>query len=391
MKYIWTAAVIVGTTWGVNASEIKAIVGDMPISGYDVSERVRLMKLQQPSQTQNVNQNDLKQRALQVLVDEYIKRQEAEKQGFVVSDTEVKEAISRLEQQNNMSAGYMAELLKQDDIRLETLHNQVRSDLLWMQVINKHKNALKAITDKEIQNKKISLKKELAKPMYLLAEIVVPTKQEAEKIITDIRRGRVFSEVAAQKSRSLSAKENGLLGWVKADVYAPHIMRVVDKLNLNEMTAPLAVDNGWLIVLLLDKQEGAQNGEMPIWDLAQLATAKNKTVGYIPTVFKMTTCDEFVDFGNKKAIKETVRRGMTDPNQLPPQLKYSLKTQKVGTPIGPIQTEEGDLFFMKCGETTQSVLPSDDMIKSALEIEKMDELSEKLLRQVKRYVVVEYK
>ena len=31
------------------------------------------------------------------------------------------------------------------------------------------------------------------------------------------------------------------------------------------------------------------------------------------------------------------------------------------------------------------------MIKSALEIEKMDELSEKLLRQVKRYVVVEYK
>ena len=46
---------------------------------------------------------------------------------------------------------------------------------------------------------------------------------------------------------------------------------------------------------------------------------------------------------------------------------------------------------MKCGETKQSVLPSDEMIKSALEMEKMDELSEKLLRQVKRYVVVEYK
>lgn len=391
MKYVWTAATIIGTTLSVNASEIKAIVGDMPISGYDVSERVRLMKLQQPSLIQNADQNNLEQRALQALIDEYIKRQEAEKQGFVVSDTEVKEAISRLEQQNNMSVGYMTELLKQDDIRLDTLHNQVRSDLLWMQVMNKHKNALKTITDKEIQNKKTVLKKELAKPMYLLAEIVVPTKQEAEKIIADIRQGRAFSEVASQKSRSLSAKENGLLGWVKADVYAPHIMHAVDALNLNEMTAPLAVDNGWLIVLLLDKQEGAQNGEIPLWDLAQLATSKNKTVGYIPAIFKMTTCDAFVDFGNEKAIKETVRRGMTDPNQLPPQLKYSLKKQKAGTPIGPIQTEEGDLFFMKCGETKQSVLPSDEMIKSALEMEKMDELSEKLLRQVKRYVVVEYK
>lgn len=391
MKYVWTAATIIGTTLSVNASEIKAIVGDMPISGYDVSERVRLMKLQQPSLIQNADQNNLEQRALQALIDEYIKRQDAEKQGFVVSDTEVKEAISRLEQQNNMSVGYMTELLKQDDIRLDTLHNQVRSDLLWMQVMNKHKNALKVITDKDIQNKKTVLKKELAKPMYLLAEIVVPTKQEAERIIADIRQGRAFSEVASQKSRSLSAKENGLLGWVKADVYAPHIMHAVDALNLNEMTAPLAVDNGWLIVLLLDKQEGAQNGEIPLWDLAQLATSKNKTVGYIPTIFKMTTCDAFVDFGNEKAIKETVRRGMTDPNQLPPQLKYSLKKQKTGTPIGPIQTEEGDLFFMKCGETKQSVLPSDEMIKSALEMEKMDELSEKLLRQVKRYVVVEYK
>ena len=255
----------------------------------------------------------------------------------------------------------------------------------------KNKASLEVVTNKDVERKKAALKKELAKPMYLLAEIVVPTKQEAENIIADIRRGKTFSDMAAQKSKAASAGSNGLLGWVKSDVYSPDVMNAVDALRVNEMTSPIQVDDGWLIVLLLDKQAGADNGEMIIWDLAQLATPKNKTVGYIPTVFKMTTCEEFMGFADINAVKGTARRGMTDPNQMPPQLKQTLNTQKTGTPIGPIQTEEGDLFFMKCGEQKQSVLPSDEMIRSALEMEKMDKLSEKLLRQIKRYVVVEYK
>ena len=194
---MWATAIIVGIALNVNAMEIKAVVGDMPISGYDVSERVRLMRLQQPSQIQGVDEDTLNKKALQVLIDEHIKRQEAEKQGFKVSDTDVSGAIGRLEQQNNMPAGQMAELLKNADIRLETLHQQVRSDLLWMQVLGKNKAYLDAVTNKDVQRKKTALKKELAKPMYLLAEIVVPTKQEAEQVIADMRLGKTFSDMAA--------------------------------------------------------------------------------------------------------------------------------------------------------------------------------------------------
>lgn len=391
MKHVWSAVLIASMALNVNAAEIKATVGDMPISGYDVTEKVRLMKLQQPTQMNGMTQGDLEKKALQALVDEHIKRQEAEKQGFIVSDAEVHEAIARLEQQNNMPSGHMFDLLKKDDIRTDTLYKQVHSDLLWMQVLGKHKSALRTITDKDVQNKKTVLKKELSEPMYLLAEIVVPTKKEANKIVERLHKGEVFSDVAAQKSRSLSAREKGLLGWVKSDVYSPDIMKAINRLAINEMTSPMKTDGGWLIVLLLDKQEGAKNGKITIWDLAQLAVSKNKTVDYIPTLFKMTTCDEFETFADKNAIKGTARRGMTDPSQLPPQLKQSLSTQKTGTPIGPIQTADGDLFFMRCSEKQQSILPPDDAIKSALEIEEMDKLSEKLLRQAKRYVVVEYK
>ncbi|MBR5130059.1 MAG: peptidylprolyl isomerase [Alphaproteobacteria bacterium] len=391
MKQVWVALMIVGSALSVSAGEIKAIVGDVPISGYDTTERVRLMRLQQPTLIQGIEEDELNKKALDILVNEQIKRQEAQKQGFSVSDSEVKDAVRRLEEQNNMASGYMLEMLKQSNIRSEALYNQIEADLLWMQVLSKNKALLKSITNKDIDSKKQTLKKELSAPSYLLAEIIVPTEKEANDIIVEIQRGKSFSEMASQKSKALSASTNGLLGWVKPDIYSPEVMDIISEMMPNEMTRPLSIPDGWLIVLLLDKRLGAEDGKIKIWDLAQLAISKNKTVKNIPILFKMTTCDDFMKFAEINAIKGSSRRGMTDPDQMPPQLKQALSTQKIGTPVGPIQTEDGDLFFMKCGERLQSILPSDEAIKSALEMEQMESLSEKLLRQIKRYIVVEYK
>jgi len=375
----------------VSAGEIKAIVGDMPISGYDVQGRMQLMHLQQPSQTRGLTEAQLEEKVLKQLVDEQIKIQEALKQGFEVREIDIDEAISRLEKQNEMPAGHMGKMLQQAGIDGEILREQVRADLLWLQVLNKNKSMLMPVKDKEISAKKRALKKQLARPTYLLAEIVVPTKKQADDISAKIRGGSSFSDMAKMYSVAKSATSDGLVGWVEEDIYTPHVMKTVSRLKTNEMSAPIQTSDGWVIVLLLDKRAAAEDGKITIWDLAQIATDKRKTVSYIPEIFKLTDCDDFVDFGEQKAIAGTVRRGLTDPNGLPPELKYALDNQKTGTPIGPIQTSEGDLFFMKCKTQQQSVLPSDEAIKSALEVEKMEELSEKLLRQVKRYAVVEYK
>ncbi len=389
-KYILALLVSCGSL-SVTAGEIKAVVGDVPISGYDVTGRAKLMQLQQPSQTQGLTQEELEKKALLQLVDEQIKVQEADKQGFSVSKKDVSDAIERLETQNDMPVGQMEKLLQQAGIERAFLESQVRSDLLWLQILNKHKDMLTPVRDKDVHVKKEALKQELAQPTYLLAEIVVPTRDKAEQVVAQIRRGAVFSQMASQYSVVKSASANGLLGWVTEASYPAQVMNEVRKLKTNEMSQPIQVTDGWIIVLLLDKRTAVQDGTITIWDLAQMATAKNKTVSAIPQIFKLTDCDSFVAFGEKNAITASVRRGLTDPNQLPPELKHTLDTQKTGTPIGPIQTVDGDLFFMKCSIQKQSVLPSDDAIKSMLEMEKMDELSRKLLRQIKRYAVVEYK
>lgn len=391
MKKIVATLLICCMSTSVLSGEIKAIINDTPISSYDVTERAKLMQLQQPSQTKDLSQEELHKKTLQVLIDERIKKEEAQKQGFSVSKSDISEAIARLEQQNNMSTGEMAQALKRNDIHPDTLTAQVESDLLWLQVLSKNKSMLTPVTAADISAKKSLIKSQLAKPSYLLAEIVVSSESEAQKLFEDIKNGTPFSEVAKQKSIAKSAKTDGLIGWVSDTHYPKSVMDRIDQMEPNEMTKPIKYQNNWLIVLLLDTQAAAKDGKITIWDLAQMATPKHKTISLIPEIFKTTTCDAFSKIAQTHAIKGSYRHGLVDPNGLPPELKQTLRQQKSGTPIGPINTPEGDLFFMKCAEQQQSVLPSDEMIKSSLEMERMDELSNKLLRQVKRYVVIEYK
>lgn len=374
-----------------DAAEIKAVVGDTPISEYDVEQRIKLIKLQMPSVAKGKSDKAMKKLALNILVDELVKRQSAMKQGFTVTNTDISDAISRLEQQNNMPAGEMMQAMKEKGIDASTLHNQVGSDLLWLKVIEKNKASLSPVKTTEIQAEKNEMIKKLAEPRYLLAEIVVPTKNQADKIVADIQSGALFSEVAKNQSTAKSADQDGLIGWVDAQHYPSDIMAHVSELAPNNMTKPLQIDNGWIIVFMLDKQDGVKNGTVTVWDLAQMAVPTTKTVSLLPEILGIDTCDAFQKLADEHAIDGSTQRGMVNPNQLPFELKEELKNQANAMPIGPIQTPAGDMFFMKCGQKTQSLLPSDEAIKSALEMDKMEELSNKLLRQEKRYAVIEYK
>ncbi len=378
-------------TMPAGAGQIKAVVGDMPVSGYDVEQRIKLIRLQMPSIAKGKSDKTMEKLALDILVDELVKRQSAIKQGFTVTDADISDAIGRLERQNNMTTGEMGQALKEYGIEPTTLHHQVGSDLLWLKVIEKNKSSLSSVKPAEIQAKKKDMIKKLAQPRYLLAEIVVPTKAQADKIVSDIQSGALFSEVAKNQSIAKSAQQDGLIGWVDAHHYSSDIMAQVSKLEPNNMTKPLQTDAGWMIVFMLDKQEGVKDGTVTVWDLAQMAIPATKTVSLLPDILGADTCDTFQQLADKHAIDGSIQRGMVNPNQLPPELKDRFKNQPTPMAFGPIPTPAGDMFFMKCGQKTQSLLPSDDAIKSALEMDKMEELSNKLLRQEKRYAVIEYK
>lgn len=373
------------------AGEIVATVNDVPISSYDTLSRAKLMALQKSQKLTDSKKNEYMKDALKALVDEQIKISEAQRNGFTVSDDEVKQAIAHLEAQNQLKSGQMAEELSKNDIPLATLKNQIKADLLWLQVMQKNKSALSSPLKIEIDKRKNTLREKLKEEGFYVAEIVVPNAQEAEKCYKELHSGVSFDVLAKKYSKGETAADGGEIGWIKNDHYSKEIIAVLRQMGMSDVSAPLKTQNGYLLVMLIDHKKSILTDTVPVWELAQMALPTNKTAAFGKKITSLKSCPDFMTFAQKEALPESVKSGMLSPDQLPAELKNMLVKEKVNRVIGPVSTPEFDLFFMKCTVTNKQVLPDDSQIKDILEAEKMEVLSNKLLANARRYAVVEYK
>lgn len=87
----------------------------------------------------------------------------------------------------------------------------------------------------------------------------VTSDQEAEQklyeIISKVHQGEDFAQLASAHSADLgSASNGGSLGWVTSDVLVPEFSEKMQRLALNEISAPFKSSFGWHIVQVLERR-----------------------------------------------------------------------------------------------------------------------------------------
>ena len=373
------------------AGQIVAIVGDMPISSYDVDQRMALLKTQQAGFGSNQSQKQIKKNVLDMLINEKIKIQAAQKQNINVTDEDVKNAVGRLEQQNNLKSGELEKTLKEKGIQKSTLDSQIRADLMWLQILQQHKDDISPVTDSDVKIRKEKMIHELEKPGFLVAEILLAPDEDANKVFQEITQGGDFAQVAEKYSIAKSVDNKGYVGWISTGHYPSTVDAILLQMKGGQLSRPIKVQNGTLLILMLDKKEAAKNGKVEVWELAQMATPKANTVKVMPQILALSDCEAFMKTAGEVGIIDSIKKGLISPSQLPEDLRHALKEQPLKAAVGPVQTPEGDLFFMRCSTKFESILPTDEVIKGQLEMEKMEDISDKLLKRFKRHAVVEYK
>ena len=390
-KFLILCLVMVFGSFSVKAGEIVATVNDEPISKYDVEARAKLIAVQKSEYLTNKRKAQYVGEALDALIDEKVKIDMAKKRGFSVSQSEIDGAIAHLEKQNGLKSGEMVKMLAKNGVPVEILKNQIQADLLWIQVLQKHRSSVTDATKVEIEKKKNELRQKLREEEFFVFEILVPTKTEAEKCYNELLSGTPFDIVTKKYSTSDTKENGGEVGWVKTDYYGKEISAVLRQMNMGDLSVPLKTKKGYLLLLLQDKKTPILSDNITIWELAQMAIPTKEAIHYEKQLSHLSDCKSFKDFAKKYAIPESVKSGMMSPEQLPTELKDVLSKEKVKTVIGPVRTPEADLFFMKCGITQKKILPEDEEIKMQIETEKMEMLSDKILRSAKRFAVIERK
>lgn len=373
------------------AGQIVATVNDQPISSFDAEARAKLISIQNSSPITKDKKATYIKEALNSLIDDKIKITTAEKYGFSVSDNEVKEAIHHLEKQNGLKKDEMGKMLRKNQIPLHILEEQIKADLMWLQVIQRNKKALPEPTQQEIQKLKTEIKNELRQEGFYVAEMVLKDKETAEECYKSLHQGKSFQDLAEKHSIAKTASKGGEVGWLKNNYYSKEVMSALKLMAPGELSTPLKTKDGYLIVLMLDRKYAILTDTIPIWELAQMALQQNKTSAFGEKITSLSSCTDFLNFAKQVAIKESVKSGLVSPQQLPRELKDVLSNAKTNQVVGPIQTPDSDLFFMKCKITQKKVVPDENELKAQLEAKSLEALSEKLLKNAKRFAVVEIK
>lgn len=114
-----------------NEQSIVALVNDEPITNYDITQRMRLLKVtarKEPSAA-------LRKQVIEDLVAERIQTQEATKNGVVVSDDQINQVLDRVAQSNKMNRDQLLASLAQLGVNGSTMKEQIRARLAWRNVV----------------------------------------------------------------------------------------------------------------------------------------------------------------------------------------------------------------------------------------------------------------
>ncbi len=135
------------------------------------------------------------------------------------------------------------------DLKIEIIKEKITIDSYWKQMIyNKYKDELKIDRNKileEITNKKIK--------QYQLSEILFELENESklEEKFNIIKKSIIengFENTALMYSISDTSKNSGKLGWISETAISGKILNQVSSVKIGEITNPIIVPGGFLIL-----------------------------------------------------------------------------------------------------------------------------------------------
>ena len=116
--------------------QILAKVNNQIITNIDLEYRLNLAFEISNIPNEAKFRKEIRQQMLNLLIDENLKIQEADKYGILISSTEVYAEISRLEKRLGIPKDSLIKNFREKNIPEIVIYNQIRGELLWNKVIS---------------------------------------------------------------------------------------------------------------------------------------------------------------------------------------------------------------------------------------------------------------
>lgn len=389
---------------------ILAVVNDEPISAFDLDQRLNLIIRTSNLPDTAETRQSLAPRVLRSLIDETLKLQEAKRQNVNISEESLNRMKQQIEKQNDLPPGQLNAFLLSRGVAPSTLERQLKAAIGWPTVVRRRFARTITITDQEVTQALERYKADANKPRHRVAEIFIAVdnpsddaeaRENAEKIIQELRRGGSFGLLARQFSQSASASRGGDLGWVQPGQLDPAVAEVLPELPLNAVSAPIRSAAGYHIVLLRDRRA------------PRAVEAPDATVLLRQIVVPVPANASPEDLASQKGLAATIRQtaegcadfgtlsrelGSPAPSELgrlrikdlTPDLQRVVTTIPIGKASAPHPVPGGLRLIMVCDRSMpKSKLPSRNRVRRRLLAEELQVRARRYLRDLRQTAFID--
>jgi peptidyl-prolyl cis-trans isomerase SurA len=239
----------------------KAITNSELIDRYHFVINASKIKIKDPQ-----DQKLLISQILDKMIDEELIRQEALNLKLEVTPEEMREAIDILALQQKKNATQFKLFFINNGVSFENYLKQVESEILWSKIISEVLRSKVKVTEVEVKEFFEQQKFDTNIKKFLIAEILISSsenkgknflvnsEQLANKLSFELKQGADFKNIVKQFSSSLTAENNGEIGWVSQADIDEKVYAVVSKLKKGGYSDPVKLSDGYHIFKVLDSR-----------------------------------------------------------------------------------------------------------------------------------------
>ena len=389
------------------ATKIKIIakINNQIITNLDLEYRLNLAIELSNIPNEIKFRKQIKKQILNLIIDEKLKIQEAEKYGILISSAEVYSEISRLEQRLKLPKDSLIKTFRKKNIPEIVVYDQIRGQLLWNKIISYRIANNISISNKQTEEALQNFIKSSGEVEYNISEIFISHSSNNIKNSSEDKIYSIYNKVNTSNFTILAQQVSdgalNLNNWYRESALNPEIIRVIRNLTVGDISKPIKTNSGLHIYLLNDKRKTKKIIENEIlYNLSQIFfkttdTNKNKIqdienrISYLRENIK--SCFQLEETIKKESNSSGGSLGILSSESLDKRFLEVLKDNlQVGQLSKAIVTTEGIHSIMLCEEA--KTLDLDEIrknIQQKLRIEKINSAASLLLNSIRQRALIE--
>lgn len=392
-----------------NVMRIAAVVNDDIISVLDLEQRLRLVALSSNLRLDQQTRQRLMPQVLRGLIDERLQVQEAENNGVTISDREVDDEVRNLAERNNIPPVQFPAFLASRGIELETLRVQIRSQLAWARYAGRRLARQVEVGEDEIDEELERLREVSDEPQKRTYEIFLgvdnpdeanQVRQDAERLLNQIRGGANFSSVANGFSESGTAAQGGDLGWIAPGQLPEELDDALAELEPGMISPPIRTFAGYYLLYVTDVQRigrDPSNTEVSLFQLIQRVpghasdqdrqAVMNDLKAAVPGI---NSCEALKRYGESREGASVAAAQNVKLGDLPEQVQQAVANLQPGQTSDPINNGNAILLITICERSDPGLtLPSRDQLKERLGTQRLELLVRRKMRDLRREAFID--